>query len=128
MPTVKFKLCDMLFEYDQDKNNINIQKHGISFEIAARVFFDYHRIEFFDEEHSYFEDRYDTIGSLVSINEPLGNLSSIGISFSNSNDILYVVYTERFDKTIDGQNVEITRIISARQATNFERGLYYGKS
>ena len=42
---VSFSLNGMLFEYDENKNNANIQKHGISFEIAARVFQDYDRIE-----------------------------------------------------------------------------------
>ncbi|MCI8993072.1 MAG: hypothetical protein HFG80_10215 [Eubacterium sp.] len=42
----------MTFEYDEEKNQKNIRKHGISFKNAARVFFDYDRIEFLDEEHS----------------------------------------------------------------------------
>lgn len=36
--------------------------NGISFKTAARVFFDYDRIEMYDEEHSAEEDRYNTIG------------------------------------------------------------------
>ena len=60
--TVRFMLGDMVFEYDQGKNRINIRKHGISFRSAARVFFDYDRIEMFDEENSTDEERYDTIG------------------------------------------------------------------
>ena len=39
----------MAFEYDDNKNQINIKKHGISFKSAARIFFDYDRIEFYDE-------------------------------------------------------------------------------
>lgn len=42
-------------------------------------------------------------------------------------DILFVVYTERVMMNENGTEIEITRLISARQATNFERGLYYGK-
>ncbi|MDD6037610.1 MAG: BrnT family toxin, partial [bacterium] len=42
----------MIFEYDEEKNRKNIEKHGISFKTAARIFFDYDRIEFFDEENS----------------------------------------------------------------------------
>ena len=38
-------------------------------------------------------------------------------------EMLFVVYTERNRK----DNTIITRIISARRATSFERGLYYGK-
>ncbi len=30
----------MTFEWDENKNNTNKQKHGVSFETAARVFLD----------------------------------------------------------------------------------------
>ena len=43
------------------------------------------------------------------------------------NDILFVVYTDRVRVNGNGKNVDVTRIISARFATNFERGVYYGK-
>lgn len=59
---VSFSLGGMAFEYDDNKNQINIKKHGISFKSAARIFFDYDRIEFYDEDHSDDEDRYNTIG------------------------------------------------------------------
>lgn len=36
--TITFTLGNMVFEYDEMKNQKNIQKHGISFKIAARVF------------------------------------------------------------------------------------------
>lgn len=62
--TVTFTLGDMIFEYDERKNEYNIEHHGISFKQAARVFFDYDRIELYDEENSEVEDRYDTIGDL----------------------------------------------------------------
>ena len=42
--TVSFSLSGMAFEYDEEKNQINIKKHGISFRSAARIFFDYDRI------------------------------------------------------------------------------------
>ena len=54
---VYFSLGGMKFEYDEDKNQVNIKKHGISFRNAAKVFFDYDRIELFDEENSIDEDR-----------------------------------------------------------------------
>ena len=41
--------------------------------------------------------------------------------------ILFVVYTERTLIDENGTEVTVTRLISARRATNFERGLYYGK-
>lgn len=42
-------------------------------------------------------------------------------------DVVFVVYTERFYENKKGETKEVTRLISARMATNFERGLYYGK-
>ena len=59
---VAFTLGGMMFEYDEQKNQINIKKHGIPFTAAARVFFDYDRIEMTDDAHSDDELRYDTIG------------------------------------------------------------------
>lgn len=35
---VTFTLGGMVFEYDEEKNQINIKKHGIPFTAAARVF------------------------------------------------------------------------------------------
>ena len=67
---------------------------------AARIFFDYDRIKMFDEEHSQEENRYYTIGDTS---------------------------TERETVSEEGAAVEVTRLISARMAMNFERGLYYGK-
>jgi hypothetical protein len=95
----EFTLGGMLFEYDEEKNQKNIQKHGISFKTAARVFFDYDRIELYDEEHSDDEERYDTIGDTSAGNfsfdvsgTTIGNIESFT---GNVNDILFVVYTER---------------------------------
>ena len=59
---VSFSLGGMAFEYDDNKNQINIKKHGISFKSAARILFDYDRSELYNEDHSYGEVRYTTIG------------------------------------------------------------------
>lgn len=40
---------------------------------------------------------------------------------------LFVVYTERVAVEENGREVEVKRLISARLATSFERGIYYGK-
>ena len=123
--SVRFSLRDLIFEYDEEKNRKNIEKHGISFKTAARVFFDYDHIEMYDEEHSAEEDRYNTIGDASAAESTIiGNLCAEG---SQRNDILFVVYTERELVAQNGRPIEITRLISARLATNFERGLYYGK-
>lgn len=87
----------MRFEWDEEKDKINKKKHGISFDIAKHVFFDPNRIEYYDEAHSYDEDRWITIGK--------------------AGKILFVVYTERdYGNTI--------RLISARLATSEERRDY----
>lgn len=129
--TVSFSLGEMAFEYDEEKNRINIKKHGISFRSAARIFFDYDRIEFFDDNHNGCEVRYDTIGDTSA-----GRITQVGeISIGNvnqfsdgKNEILFVVYTERVRVEENGKETDVTRLISARLATEFERGLYYGKS
>lgn len=89
----------MQFEWDDEKNKINIKKHKISFSVAKFVFNDENRIEIFDEIHSSDEDRYITIGLINQV--PM---------------VVMVVYTER------SQNI---RIISARKATAEERRIYY---
>ena len=118
--TVTFTLGDMIFEYDERKNEYNIVHHGISFKQAARVFFDYDRI-----------DRYDTIGDLsvgyANISSGETVIGNIGSFMGEINDIIFVVYTERAQIDGDEEKTDVTRLISARFATNFERGLYYGK-
>ncbi|UTC65227.1 BrnT family toxin [Treponema sp. OMZ 788] len=84
-----------LFEWDYEKEQRNIKIHKISFETAKFVFNDNNRIELFDINHSGTEDRIITIGKV--------------------DKVLFVVYTERGEKT---------RIISARAATKAERRLY----
>ena len=88
-------------EWDDNKNEINKKKHGISFFVAAYVFADENRVELYDSMHSIYEDRYVAIGCV--------------------GELLYVVYTERG---------EAIRIISARIAGKEERELYneYNKS
>ena len=89
----------MQFEWDDEKEKINIVKHGIDFTTAARVFKDRNRLELYDEAHSDTEDRYITIGIID------------GIAY-----LVMVVYTER---------EEAIRLISARKATKQERRMYY---
>lgn len=95
------KSRDGLFEWDTEKNKVNIIKHGISFSEAIGIFLDSNRQEFFDELHSSEEEqRYITIGRLPG-------------KFL----VVLVVSTDR-----NG----ITRIISARYASKKEEQLYYG--
>ncbi len=89
----------MTFEWDEEKNEENKIKHGISFETASYVFDDPDYIEMYDFEHSDDEDRYIAIGKV--------------------GDILFVVFTERKDRI---------RLISARNASKREEDIYYDQN
>ena len=87
----------MKFEWDQNKNKINLQKHRISFSTAKLVFRDENMLDLPDYNHSITEKRRIAIGKV--------------------RDILFVCYTIRHGDTV--------RIISARKATKREEELYY---
>lgn len=89
------------FEWDDNKEQENIKKHKLDFRITRFVFYDYDRIEYYDEENSIEEDRYVVIGKGLY------------------EELLFVVYTMRDNKY---------RLISARQATKKEEEIYYGKN
>jgi uncharacterized protein len=91
----------MKFEWDTNKEKINVQKHGITFEQASYVFADPFALSQYDDEHSENEDRWILLGK--SLNET----------------ILVVVHTFR-----DNDGVEFVRIISARKATKREKQTY----
>ena len=110
--TVTFSLGGMIFEYDEKKNKINIEKHGISFKSAARVFFDYDRIEYYDEENSNVEDRYDIIGDLSAGTAQIERNTEIMIGNIKSDDVLFVVYTERIRKNENGAEIDVTEIVA----------------
>ena len=50
------------FEWDEEKNRENQRKHGVSFAEAQTVFFDENAVEFYDDEHSDWEDRFLLLG------------------------------------------------------------------
>ncbi len=52
----------LIFEWDEDKNNINLQKHGIDFNLAQFVFADPYHVELYDLSHSIEENCYKIIG------------------------------------------------------------------
>jgi hypothetical protein len=57
----------MRYEWDSNKYEANIKKHGIRFEQAEAVFADILAIEYYDQEHSTKEeDRYIRIGMSFS--------------------------------------------------------------
>jgi len=53
----------MTFEWDENKNLENIEKHKISFEKAQEAFFDKDRIIINDKKHSNLEKRFFCIGN-----------------------------------------------------------------
>lgn len=50
------------FEWDEEKNALNIRKHSLSFMLAMLVFADEDRLEIIDKEHSSSEKREKVIG------------------------------------------------------------------
>ena len=87
----------MQFEWDEQKDRINRQKHGITFKEASQVFFDELSATGDDTEHSEDEKRLITFG------------------LSLRRELLVVCHVDR------GNAV---RIVSARRATRAERRIY----
>jgi len=52
----------MTFEWDEKKNRINLEKHGVSFQEAQNAFLDPDRIIIQDLKHSNVEERFFCIG------------------------------------------------------------------
>ncbi len=87
----------MEFEWNVDKELINIKKHGIDFTEAASVFGDPLEVTILDPDHSADEFRF------------------LSVAYSSLNRLLVVSYTERETRI---------RIISARTAGPKERRFY----
>ena len=85
------------FEWDPEKAEANLKKHGVSFEEAETVFYDSLSLTVPDPVHSDEENRFVITG------------------FSDKQRQLVIVHTDRDDKI---------RIISARLATPSERKRY----
>lgn len=49
---------DIKFEWDNNKAQTNIEKHGITFQEASTVFLDENAVLFDDPEHSMVEERF----------------------------------------------------------------------
>ena len=92
---------DIRFEWDERKNRLNVRKHGVSFEEAGSVFFDEDALEFYDDEHSDWEDRFLMLGMSARLR------------------VLLVCHCMREGGTV-------IRLISARKATKNEKKLYPG--
>ncbi len=57
------------FEWDVQKAQMNLRKHGVPFERATAVFRDAQALTIYDEEHSDLEDRWVTIGWVEDLRE-----------------------------------------------------------
>jgi uncharacterized DUF497 family protein len=53
-----------VFEWDSEKEEKNLQKHGVNFEKAAMAFLDPKRLIIRDEKHSQKESRYFCLGKI----------------------------------------------------------------
>jgi uncharacterized protein len=85
------------FEWDEEKTQGNLEKHGVAFQEAQTVFNDPLYVDFYDPDHSFDEHRYIIIG------------------VSQQGRLLIVSYAERGDAI---------RLISAREVTPAERKTY----
>jgi uncharacterized DUF497 family protein len=85
------------FEWDRTKATANYKKHGVRFEHAVFAFDDPCALVELDDSEEYGEDRFLLTGRAAS-------------------GIVVVVFTERKGRI---------RIISAREATEYERRNYY---
>lgn len=92
------------FEWNLYKAKTNFRSHGVSFEEAKTVFYDENAIEFYDQDHSFKEERYLMIG------------------LSSKIRLLLVSYTVCEDKDED-----VIRIISSRKPTKKEQQTYLEK-
>jgi uncharacterized DUF497 family protein len=88
----------MKFEWDAQKAETNLGKHGVSFEEASTVFQDDFSLTGTDPDHSSAREARFVIYGL-----------------SSAGRLLVVSHTERVSRI---------RIISARQATRLERKMY----
>ena len=89
------------FEWDPDKAERNLRKHGVSFEVASRVFVDPLALTVLDRVEAG-EQRWQTIGLVDGVL------------------VLLVAHTLRESEAGD----EIIRLISARKAVPTERKRY----
>ncbi len=92
------------FEWDETKAIANVRKHGISFEVAARVFADPYATSSQDRIESG-EHRWQTVG------------------MADGFLLVLVAHT-----VLHNDNTELIRIISARRANKQERKHYEQKN
>ena len=89
------------FEWDESKAAANLKKHQVSFEEAKSIFFDEFGVQFFDEKHSFDEERFLMLG------------------MGSGAKRLIVCRCEQ-------EHGAVIRLISARKATKRESAFYRG--
>ena len=72
----------MNFEWDENKNQANIKKHGVDFRDACYVFADQFALNMPDDEHSDDEERWLLLGA-----SPNGKILLVVHTRYNSNNI-----------------------------------------
>ena len=97
-------MTESRFTWDEDKNLSNQRKHGLSFELAARVFLDPLHLSVQDRVANG-EQRWQTLGQIGDV------------------AVVLVAHTFTEEGPTD-EPVEVIRIISARPATRRERTRY----
>jgi len=95
------KINGKFFDWDAKKNLMNIEKHGVSFKMAASSFFDPNAVTIDDDAHSHDEDRFILIGA------------------NKYDKLLTICHCYRGDDNV-------IRIISARKPNQFEQDIYRG--
>ena len=90
---------EIRFDWEPVKSEVNLRKHGVSFDEAQSVFYDEYATEFYDDTHSEWEDRFLLLG------------------LSSHLRLVMVCHCYR-------ENDSVIRIISARKATTNETKFY----
>jgi uncharacterized protein len=92
---IKYRLERFEFEWDENKAQTNLEKHGVTFEEATEVFL----------------DPFHVVGDASA----KGEEREFALGYSLAERLLFVVHVER---------VESIRMISARVAIRTERKIY----
>ena len=93
---ISYVLQGVSFEWDSEKADTNLQKHGVSFHAACEVFF-------------------DPFVRLLDACDPTESREA-AVGYTGGEQLLFVVHVIRHE--------EIIRIVSAREATREERRQY----
>ena len=97
----RYKVLKIKFEWNDSKAAVNLKKHQVSFEETKSLFFDEFGVQFFDDDHSFEEERFLMLG------------------MRSGAKLLIVCHRE-------WQQGAVIQIISARKASKRESAFYGG--